>query len=73
MGFAHLAALGLVLIILRCMIVTAVKLVYFSEMRKTDCFGETKLVLHVPSSSHESKFIVIIIIVIRHHRKSAAP
>ena len=50
-GFAHLAALGLVSMMLRCVIVKTVKLVDLIEMRKTDCFGETRLVLHVPSSS----------------------
>ncbi len=34
-----------------CMIVKPVKLVGRMEMRKTDCFGKTRLVLHVPSSS----------------------
>ncbi len=36
---------------LRCVIVKIVKLVDIIEMRKTDSFGETRLVLHVPSSS----------------------
>ncbi len=36
---------------LRCVIVKPVKLVDPIEMRKTDSFGETRLVLHVPSSS----------------------
>ena len=36
---------------LRWVIVNTVKLVDPVEMRKTDSFGETKLVLHVPSSS----------------------
>ena len=34
-----------------CMIVKLVELVDLIEMRKTDCFGKTRLVLHVPSSS----------------------
>ena len=33
-----------------CMIVKLVELVDHIEMRKTDCFGKTRLVLHVPSS-----------------------
>ncbi len=49
-GLAHLAALGLVPMMLRCVIVDTVKLVDPIEMRK-DSFGETRLVLHVPSSS----------------------
>ncbi len=36
---------------LRCMIVKPVELVDRIEMRKTDCFGETRLVPHVPSPS----------------------
>ncbi len=50
-GFTHLAALGLVSMILRCMIVKSVELVDLIEMCKTDCFGETRFVLHVPGSS----------------------
>ncbi len=50
-GLAHLAALGLVSMMLRCMTVKTVKLVDPIEMRKTDSFGETRLVLHAPSSS----------------------
>ncbi len=46
-GFAHLAALDLASMMLRCMIVKTAKLVYLEEMRKTDCFEETRLVLHV--------------------------
>ena len=38
-------------IILRCVIVKTVKLVKLIEVRKTDSFGETGLVLHIPSSS----------------------
>ena len=36
---------------LRCMTVKTVELVDLIEMRKTDCFGETRLVPHIPSSS----------------------
>ena len=36
---------------LLCMIVKLVELVDRIEMRKTDCFGKTRLVPHVPSSS----------------------
>ncbi len=50
-GLAHLAALGLVSLILRCVIVKTVKLVDPIEMHKIDSFGETRLVLHVPSPS----------------------
>ena len=48
---AHLAALGLVSMMLHCVTVKTVKLVDPIEMRKTDSCGETRLVLHVPSSS----------------------
>ncbi len=50
-GFAHLAALGLVSMMLRCVIVKTVELVDLINMRKIDCFGETRLVPHVPSAS----------------------
>ena len=50
-GLAHLAALGLVSMMLHCVTVKTVKLVDPIEMRKTDCSGETRLVLHVSSSS----------------------
>ncbi len=50
-GLAHLSALGLVSMMLRRVIVKTVKLVDRIEMRKTDGFGKTRLVLHVPSSS----------------------
>ena len=50
-GFAHLVALGLVSMMLCCMIVKPVELVGRVETRKTDCFGRTGLVLHLPSSS----------------------
>jgi len=46
-----MAALGLVSILLRCVIVKSAELVDLIKMRKTDSFGETRLVLHVPSSS----------------------
>lgn len=50
-GFAHLTALDLVCILLHCMIVKNVDLVDLIGMHQTDCSGETRLVLHVPSSS----------------------
>ncbi len=50
-GFAHLAALGLVSMMLHCVIVKTVELVDLIGMHKTDCCDETRLVLHVPSSS----------------------
>ena len=50
-GFAYLVAPGPVSMMLLCMIVKFVELVDRTEMRKTDCFGKTRLVLHVPSSS----------------------
>ena len=50
-GFAHLVALRLVSMMLRCMIVKPVTVVDRMEMRTTDCFGTTRLVPHVPSSS----------------------
>ncbi len=53
--FAHLVALGLVSMMLRCMIIKTVELVDRTEMRKTDCFGKTRLVPHVPSSSWAGK------------------
>ena len=70
-GFAHLVALGLVSMMLLCMIVKLVELVDRIEMRKTDCFGKTRLVPHVyvpiASSSRAGKrdycyyYIVIIL------------
>jgi len=48
---SHLVALGLVSMMLLCMIAKPVGLVDRIEMRKTDCFGKTRLVPHVPSSS----------------------
>ena len=48
-GFAHLVALGLVSMMLRCMIVEMVA--DRTKMRKTDCFGKTRHDLHVPNSS----------------------
>ena len=50
-GLAHLSAPGPVSMMLRCVIVKTAKLVDPIEMRKTDSFGETRLVLHAPSSS----------------------
>ena len=50
-GFAHLVALGLVSMLLLCKIAKLVGLIDRIEMSKTDCFGKTRLVLHVPSSS----------------------
>ena len=50
-GFVHLAALGLVSMILLCVTVKTVESIDPIEMPKTDCFGKTRLVLHVPSSS----------------------
>jgi hypothetical protein len=49
-GFVHLAALGLVSIVLHYVTVNTVVLVSLTGMRKTDCSGETRLVLHIPSS-----------------------
>ena len=51
-GLAHLAALGLVSMMLRCMIVKlcnckTVKSVGITGMHKTGCSGETRLVLHI--------------------------
>ncbi len=54
-GCAHLVALGLVLMMLRCVMVKIAKLVDLIEMHKTDCYAETRLVLHVPSSSWAGK------------------
>ncbi len=50
-GFAHLAALGLVSMMLCCVIVKTVKLIGLIEMHKTNSFGKTRLVPHIPSSS----------------------
>ena len=50
-GFVHLVALGPISMRLLCVTVKAVELVDRMEMRKTDCFGKTRIVLHVPSSS----------------------
>ena len=50
-GFAHLAALGLVSMMLHYVIVKTVVLISLIGMPKTSCSGETQLVLHVPSSS----------------------
>ncbi len=40
---------------LHCVIVKTVELVDLVEMRKTDSFGQTRLVLHVSSSSRAEK------------------
>ncbi len=48
-GFAHLAALGLVSMMLHYVIVKTVVLVGLTGMHKTGCSGETRLGLHVPS------------------------
>ena len=50
-GSAHLVALGLLSMMLLCMIVKPVGLVDRIRMLRTDCFGKTRLVPHVPSSS----------------------
>ena len=42
---------------LRCLFAKTVELVDLVEMRKTDCFGKTRLVLHTPSSSSAGKQI----------------
>ena len=42
---------GLLSMMLLCMIVKLVKLVDRIEMHKTDYFGKTRLVPHIPSSS----------------------
>jgi len=50
-GFAHLAGLGLVSVMLYSVIVKAADLVGITGMHKTGCSGETRLLLHAPSSS----------------------
>ncbi len=50
-GFAHLAALGLVSMMLHYVTVKTVVLVGLTGTHNTGCSGETRLVLHVPSSS----------------------
>ena len=50
-GSTHLVALGLVSMMLLCVIAKPIRLVDRIEMRKTDCFEKTTLVLHIPSSS----------------------
>ena len=52
-GFAHLVALGLVSMLLLCKIAKPVGLVDRIEMRKTDCFGKTRL-------HHELESVIII-------------
>ncbi len=55
-GFAHLAALGLVSMMLHhYVIVKTVVLVGLTGLHKTGCSGETRLVLHVTSSSSAGK------------------
>ncbi len=49
-GFAHLAALGLLSMMLRYVIVKTVVLVGLIGLLKTGRSGETGLVLHIPSS-----------------------
>ena len=67
-GLAHLAALGLDSMMLRCMIVKIVKLVDPIEMRKTDIFGEKRLVLHTVTyvtylAHHELESVYTIIFI----------
>ena len=50
-GFAHLAPLGLISMMLHYVIVKTVEVIGLAGMHKTGCSGETRLVLHVPSSS----------------------
>ncbi len=50
-GLRHVAALGLVPMMLHYVIVKIVVLVGLTGMHKTGCSGETRLVLHIPSSS----------------------
>lgn len=54
-GLAHLAALGLVSVMLHCVFVKNVEFVDLEEVHKTGCFGETTHILHVPSSSRAGK------------------
>jgi len=63
-GFAHLAALGLVPMMLHYVIVKTVVLVGLIGMHKTGCSGETRLVLHVPHHELESIIIIDIVIII---------
>ena len=53
----HLAALGLVSVMSRCVIV---RLIDFIEMLKKDCFGETKNLFRTHLGHHEleSEFII---------------
>ena len=48
---AHQVALGPVSMMLRCVIVKTVASIDPIGMLRTDCSGETRLALHVPSSS----------------------
>ena len=49
--FKQVHAAGLVSMMLHDVIVKTVVLVGLTGMHKTGCFGETRLLLHVPSSS----------------------
>jgi len=48
-GIVHLVALGLVSMMLHSVIVKSVELVDLIQVHKTDRFGKTRFVLHVPS------------------------
>ena len=50
-GCAPRAAQGLVLMMLQCVIVYCLAQLNLTRMLRTDCFGGTRLALHVPSSS----------------------
>ena len=61
-------ALGQSSVLLRRVVIKTVGLVDLIEMRKTECFVETRLVPYVPSSFElESEFMTIIIIIIIFH------
>jgi len=60
-GFAHLAALGLVSMMLHYVIVKTVVLVGLIEMHKTGCSGETRLVTYLAHHELESVLIIIVI------------
>ena len=49
-GFVHLASLGLVLMMVHYVTVNTVVLVVLKGMHSTGRSGETRLVLHIPSS-----------------------
>ena len=59
-----LAGLGLVSMMLHHVFVKNVVLAGLVGLHKTGCSGETKLVLHVPSSSRAGKRLTIVILVI---------